>query len=143
MLNSFVTFYNRISPDEKALEHRKSNAKSIIYRDELSKTKQAKRKPKKGDSLEFSEPLIEKESGVKTVSSRAEEERSGVIRVKVTMTKEEANRLLSRCKDGGVLKFKDVARELVQIPVNRVQVFNLPSTSCSGNTVLKTIPEEF
>ncbi|GMN31572.1 hypothetical protein TIFTF001_003305 [Ficus carica] len=59
------------------------------------------------------------------------------------MTKQEANRLLSRCKDGGVLEFKDVARELVQIPVNRVAVYNNPTTTCSGSTLLHTIPEEF
>jgi len=34
-----------------------------------------------------------------------------VITVKVRMTKEEAARMLSKCKDGGFLDFKDVAQE--------------------------------
>uniref|UniRef100_A0A2P2NM89 DUF7890 domain-containing protein n=1 Tax=Rhizophora mucronata TaxID=61149 RepID=A0A2P2NM89_RHIMU len=47
---------------------------------------------------------------------------------------------MSRCKDGGVLGFKDVANELVQIPLNRVSI-----ASCSGGGyggALCSIPEE-
>ncbi|PON45213.1 hypothetical protein PanWU01x14_260430 [Parasponia andersonii] len=65
------------------------------------------------------------------------------MRVKVTMTKQEAARLLSRCKEGGVLEFKDVARELVQIPVDRVSVDVAPiSATCSGKVLLQSIAEE-
>ncbi|KAK7308934.1 hypothetical protein RJT34_05280 [Clitoria ternatea] len=46
----------------------------------------------------------------------------GGIRVKLKMTKEEATRLLSKCKEGGVLEFKDVATQLVALPLNRVTV---------------------
>ena len=140
MLSSLATFFNKTSPTE-LLESKRPNAKKhIIYRDELSKaTKPAtKSKPsiKKANSssLDSSEPLLNKEEG------------KGVIRVKVMMTKREANRLLSRCKDGGVLDFKDVARELVQIPVSRVSVLDdAPSSFGRGSsgTVLKSIPEEF
>lgn len=42
-----------------------------------------------------------------------------LLTVKILMTKEEAVRLLSKCKDGGRLEFGDVAGELMQIPVNR------------------------
>lgn len=156
MLNSFVSllFNKNISQDNEGdvVEQKKSKAKHIIYRDELSRTKQTKRKPKKSDSLieclTDTEPLIKKESGVKISTSSGggstdQLAEKGVIRVKVVMTKQEANRLLSRCKDGGVLEFKDVARELVQIPVNRVAVFNNPPSTCSASTLLHTIPEEF
>lgn len=44
------------------------------------------------------------------------------VKVKILMTKKEAAELLSKCKEGGVLEFKDVARELVQIPPNRVSL---------------------
>lgn len=47
--------------------------------------------------------------------------------LKILMTKEEALRLLSKCRDGGgVLHFKDVANQLLQIPSNRVSV-QIPS----------------
>ena len=49
----------------------------------------------------------------------------GGIRVKLKMTKDEAARLLSKCKEGGVLEFKDVARELVALPLNRVSVVSV------------------
>ena len=44
------------------------------------------------------------------------------IRVRIKLTKEEAARLLSKCNNGGILEFEDVARELVLIPVNRVSI---------------------
>ncbi|PON69023.1 hypothetical protein TorRG33x02_260640 [Trema orientale] len=125
------------------------NAKDIIYRDELSKEKN---KPKRGysNSFESSEPLIKKDLGEKicttcTAATNGErtsldssEEEKGVLRMKVLMTKQDAARLLSRCKGGGgVLEFKDVARELVQIPVNRVYVVVVGplSTTCSGKVL--------
>lgn len=50
------------------------------------------------------------------------------VRVKILMTKEEAVRLLSKCRDGGILEMKDVADQelqllLLQIPRSRVSVF--------------------
>ena len=150
MLSSLVAFFNRISLDEMLLDHKKTNSKDIIYRDELSKKKN---KPKKGNSNHFecSEPLINKDYGGKICSTNtnggrkgldSSEEEKGVMRVKVTMTKQEAARLLARCKEGGVLEFKDVARELVHIPVNRVSVVVPPLSTCSGK-VLHSIPEEY
>ncbi|KAH7513741.1 hypothetical protein FEM48_Zijuj11G0013500 [Ziziphus jujuba var. spinosa] len=68
------------------------------------------------------------------------EEKGARIRIKVKMTKEEAARVLSKCKNGGVLEFKDFAAELVQIPSNRVSV--LPPPSGDSGVVLKTVPEE-
>lgn len=81
--------------------------KKLVYRDELSKA-----------------PLIQRE------------ERNGDkgIRVKILMTKEEAERLLSKCKDRGSLEFKDVVHELMNIPADRVTVVH--------DAVLNSIPEE-
>jgi len=55
-----------------------------------------------------------------------ERERMNVTRVKVKMTKEEAAKLLSKfkCKEGGVLPFKDVASELVALPMDRVTILS-------------------
>ncbi|CAI9094308.1 OLC1v1030025C1 [Oldenlandia corymbosa var. corymbosa] len=59
--------------------------------------------------------------------------RKGMIgnnnKVKVLMTKEEATRLLSKCKDGGLLEFKDVVNELVHIPINRLSLVS--SSPCN------------
>lgn len=68
------------------------------------------------------------------------EGRGAAMRVKILMTREEAERLLSKCKDGGRLEFKDVVHEMMTIPANRVSVVN-PET-CRHDEVLKSIPEE-
>ncbi|KAM3321585.1 hypothetical protein P3S67_002736 [Capsicum chacoense] len=46
----------------------------------------------------------------------------GVIKVKILMKKEDAARLLLKCRDGGALKFMDVAQQLVQVPSSNVRV---------------------
>ncbi|KAE8717167.1 hypothetical protein F3Y22_tig00110057pilonHSYRG00060 [Hibiscus syriacus] len=93
----------------------KSSSKSI-YRDELSKKK----------------PLI-------TVKDDKKDRKMSRVRVKVKMTKEEAARLLSKCKDGGIIEFKDVACELVNLPMNRMTVV---STFPATTSLLHSIPEE-
>ncbi|KAG5563440.1 hypothetical protein RHGRI_006008 [Rhododendron griersonianum] len=70
-------------------------------------------------------PLLQKEKELETEQSHrllvgGKEIREG-MKVKILMTKEEAARLLSKCRDGGVLEFRDVARELVQIPASRYE----------------------
>ncbi|KAJ6943659.1 hypothetical protein NC652_009191 [Populus alba x Populus x berolinensis] len=62
------------------------------------------------------------------------------MRVKVRMTKQEAARLMAKCKEGGLLEFKDVAHELVQLPVNRVSA--VVSSNGGYGGVLHSIPEE-
>ncbi|KAL3498990.1 hypothetical protein ACH5RR_041722 [Cinchona calisaya] len=98
----------------------KKNEVIAIYRDELDRKTPPEIKPKKKVRFE-TEPLIEK------VDCESEKNKAP-FKVKILMTKEEAARLLSKCKDGGVLELKDVASELVQIPINRVSL-----VSCSGN----------
>ncbi|MQI71992.1 hypothetical protein EI017_24840, partial [Escherichia coli] len=94
-----------------------------IYGDKLTTKKQSPKKAvKKCVRFADSEPTILGEGSEKDFEERScvgneLGEREG-IRVKVKMTKEEAARFLSKC-NGGVLEFKDVARDLVFIPVNR------------------------
>ncbi|PON45216.1 LOW QUALITY PROTEIN: hypothetical protein PanWU01x14_260460 [Parasponia andersonii] len=59
MLNSLVAFLNRISTDEMLLDHKKTNVKDIIYRDELSKEKNNLNK------FLSSEPFIKMDLGEK------------------------------------------------------------------------------
>lgn len=47
---------------------------------------------------------------------------SNGVKVKILMKKEDAARLLLKCRELRVLEFKDVAHELVQIPSSRVRV---------------------
>uniref|UniRef100_M1AW10 DUF7890 domain-containing protein n=1 Tax=Solanum tuberosum TaxID=4113 RepID=M1AW10_SOLTU len=69
---------------------------------------------------------------------------SNGVRVKILMRKKDAARLLLKCREVGVLKFKDVAQELVQIPSNCVRVISSSSHNIheSHDCSLKTIPEE-
>ncbi|KAF5734997.1 hypothetical protein HS088_TW15G00496 [Tripterygium wilfordii] len=71
------------------------------------------------------------------------ENKKVVMRVKVKMTKQEAVRLLSKCRDGGVLDFKDAAHAIVKLPLDCVSVGSAVAGSTGGKAVLKTIPEEF
>ncbi|KAJ9706179.1 hypothetical protein PVL29_001638 [Vitis rotundifolia] len=111
---------------DKAVEFvRSSSDKSnLVFRDELSKT-----------------PLIRREEEMEERKKKKNGEgRGAAMRVKILMTREEAERLLSKCKDGGRLEFKDVVDEMMTIPANRVSVVN-PET-CRHDEVLKSIPEE-
>ncbi|KAK4262893.1 hypothetical protein QN277_028388 [Acacia crassicarpa] len=120
---------------------------TAVYRDELTKKQApATRKAVVKKSVRFadSEPTIlgdddeslvkEKQSDEKRVINSSGEKREG-IRVKVKMTKEEAARLLSKCKEGGFLEFRDVARELVSIPEGRVSV-STTSTNIEQATLI-------
>ncbi|KAF4353206.1 hypothetical protein F8388_014674 [Cannabis sativa] len=164
MLNTLVSFLNKISVDEML---RTTNNKEIIYRDELSNNKNKKKnhhkKSKKENSSPYyslvkskEEPLLPSKENITTTTTTItttrqfcceEIEEKKVMRVKVTMTKQDAARLLSKCKEGGKLDFKDVALELVNIPVDRVSVDLSPNpTSCSSfspkKVMLQSICEE-
>lgn len=102
--------------------------KHLVYRDELSKAPLIHREEAKVDERKCS-TIGKKEEGTR-----------GVTRVKILMTKAEAERLLSKCKDGGSLEFRDVVREMINIPANRICVVD-PET-CRRDGLLKTIPEE-
>jgi hypothetical protein len=109
----------------------------LIYRDELSKKISPKKIKKGGNCLASKEEDERKNFEKRGYASSVQEK--DVIRVKVRMTKEEAARLMAKCKEGGLLEFKDVAHELVQLPVNRVTVV---SSNGGYGGVLHSIPEE-
>jgi len=143
MWNSFAL--DRIS-FHKLLVPRKPNTYSkTIYRDELEKKVQRKKSAEKSRKDHFAylkvSSIPKEEDGkdfVKGASCGSTTvEKKERIRVKVRMTKQEAARMLSKCKDGGVLEFKDVALELVQIPTNQICVM-----STNTAPVLESIPEE-
>lgn len=64
------------------------------------------------------------------------------IRVKVLLTKEEAAKLLAKCKEEGVLDFKDVVKELMKLPAQRINVAPVITTNLSKDLELGTILEE-
>ncbi|KAI3421458.1 uncharacterized protein J3R85_012279 [Psidium guajava] len=98
--------------DTRSPAEEQARSTSLVYRDELSKVK------RKTGHREI-DPGTEKGRFCK---DQVDGEKRVVMRVKVKMTRREATRLLGKCGDGGVLEFRDVARELVQIPMSRVSV---------------------
>jgi leucyl aminopeptidase len=146
------SFVNRRSCDGVEEPRKPALNAKPIYRDELEKKASKKKVEKKScvsstvDKKEFekksygvSSSADKKEFEKKSYGVSSSADKKKVITVKLRMTKEEAARMLSKCKDGGFLDFKDVARELVNIPPNRV---NLVSSEASIRPVLESIPEE-
>ncbi|XP_039048792.1 uncharacterized protein LOC120189641 [Hibiscus syriacus] len=77
------------------------------------------------DSIPSTKPLLEVKDRDDMERSRSDFYSKGSpIKVKVKMTKQEAARLLSKCKDGGVLEFRDVAEAIANLPMDRVNVVN-------------------
>ncbi|KAJ7945046.1 Nipped-B-like protein [Quillaja saponaria] len=117
--------------DEKVELKQHKNVTKFLYTEELKKKPPSPSKLKKKVRFASSEPTIlgEEDVGKKDVEEKScvhniiEEKK--VIRVKVKMTKQEAALMLSKYKEEGVLEFKDVARELVSIPVNRVSMVSV------------------
>ncbi|XVE58069.1 hypothetical protein DITRI_Ditri04bG0140800 [Diplodiscus trichospermus] len=117
------------------------SASKSIYRDELcEKQSPIKQKNYYGYSFSSTKPLPKVKAEEDTKRSTGFDGKANSMRVKVKMTKQEAAQLLSKCKDGGILEFRDVALVLVDLPVNRVNVVS----PCPGsNAVLDSIPEEY
>ncbi|WRX18895.1 hypothetical protein QQP08_011382 [Theobroma cacao] len=144
MFTFFPSWLQRVLSGEIFELVEPNSASSFIYRDGLSKKQSpSKLKTCYGDSFSSSKPLlkVKDDKDMKKKSSGATGfDAKATIRVKVRMTKQEAARLLSKCKDGGVLEFRDVARELVALPKDRVIV----AFPCPGsNAALDSIPEEY
>ncbi|XP_020230154.1 uncharacterized protein LOC109810950 [Cajanus cajan] len=121
MVHTMFAFLNRKVADETVAKELKVT--KAVYRDESTNTMKSPahaKTVKKSVRFADSEASIFREENEKKLVKGSDE--FGGIRVKVKMTKEEASRLLSKCKEGGILEFKDVARELVAIPRNRVTV---------------------
>ncbi|KAF8087206.1 hypothetical protein N665_0595s0017 [Sinapis alba] len=61
-------------------------------------------------------PLEEKE-GLSIVKGKEE-----VVRIKIKMTKQEAQRLLGKCENDSVLDFEHVVDQIARVPVHQLQV---------------------
>ncbi|KAG6636591.1 hypothetical protein CIPAW_11G121100 [Carya illinoinensis] len=115
------------------------DADTTVYRDELEKKASRKKlESSSRDHIAYSKLPISQLPGE---DGHGGVDKKEFLRVKVKMTKQEAARMLSKCKDGGLLEFKDVALELAQIPINRVSVVS-PNHICDDHPVLRGIPEE-
>ena len=140
MLTFFAPCFQRVLSGGIAESVESESASKFIHRDKLSKKQSPiKQKNYYGHSFSSTKPLlkVKDEKDIKR-SSTGFDGKASIIRVKVKMTKQEAARLLSKCKAGGILEFRDVARELVDLPMNRVSVVS----PCPGsNSVLDSIPE--
>ncbi|KAI4302897.1 hypothetical protein MLD38_038593 [Melastoma candidum] len=102
---------------------------SVVHRDELTVKKRNRSARPLG--LVGREGRDEKNGGG---------EKGVRMRVKLKLTKGEAERLLLKCKEGGVLEFGDVADELGRIPESRIVSMDVISR---GDVVgLASIPEE-
>ena len=137
MFTSSISYLNSMLYDTKK-GTRGSKGTNLIYRDELSKKISPKKLKKDGNCLASKEEDARKNFEKRGCASSVQEK--DVIRVKVRMTKQEAARLMAKCKEGGLLEFKDVAHELVQLPVNRVSA--VVSSNGGYGGVLHSIPEE-
>ncbi|KAG5058659.1 hypothetical protein JHK82_013640 [Glycine max] len=103
-----------------------------VYRDELTRKQRPRKAVQKTVRFAESEPTIlgedsEKEFEKTRFGSGNEVGEKEEMRVRIKLTKEEAARLLSKCNNGGVLQFKDVAHELAFL-VNRVNI--VPDAQC-------------
>ncbi|XVF51315.1 hypothetical protein PTKIN_Ptkin04bG0175100 [Pterospermum kingtungense] len=139
---AFLLFH-RVLSGETAEPVGSKRVSKTVYRDELSKKQSpCKQKNYYGYSFTNTKTLLKVKDDEKDMKrSRAGfDGKTSTIRVKVKMTKQEAARLLSKCKDGGVLEFRDVASEVVNLPMNRVSIVS----PCPGiNAQLDSIPEEY
>lgn len=132
ILTVFACLNGKTSPNKAKVAPLKA-----VHRDELTRSKRQmvqKAVVKKRVRFADSEPTIlgedcnEKSSVEKICDGNDEFRESKGFRVTMRMTTEEAAQLLSKC-NGGVLDLKDVARELVAMPLNQVSVVS----SCSNN----------
>jgi hypothetical protein len=97
----------------------------VVYKYELTKKQTTCKTIKKRVRFVDSEPTILGEENKiyekkRCVSNELGEEEG--IRVTIRLTKEQAAELLTRYNNGSVIQLKDVARELLSIPGDRVNI---------------------
>uniref|UniRef100_A0A0A0KZ22 DUF7890 domain-containing protein n=1 Tax=Cucumis sativus TaxID=3659 RepID=A0A0A0KZ22_CUCSA len=97
---------------------------TYVYRDDLTKKNHSP--PSSSSSPQRQSKEIKKvKKRVRFVDTEPEEEEledetEKNVRIMVKLKKQEANQMLSRCFNGGVLEFGDVTFELMRIPPTRV-----------------------
>ncbi|KAL1222583.1 hypothetical protein V5N11_018951 [Cardamine amara subsp. amara] len=67
--------------------------------------------------LELKEKSLEEKEGLNMAEGKEK-----VVRVKIKMTKQEAQRLLSKCENDRVLDFEHVVDQIAHVPVHQLQV---------------------
>ncbi|KAG5593389.1 hypothetical protein H5410_043903 [Solanum commersonii] len=116
---------------------------TYVCSDELNK-----KKPKIKKQVKFDlEPKSQQEEETCTLLELNKNSGTSLEKYKVSGggdDNDHANSDGVKCREGGVLEFKDVAQELVQIPSNCVRVISSPSRNIheSHDRSLKTIAEE-
>nr|GMD07490.1 hypothetical protein CR513_19086 [Ipomoea batatas] len=129
MLKTLGSFFKpHKSRKPKIVPHQIS---SCVFRDELDKKPPPPhcRKAKKQVKFDLKPSEYGSDRGGEREKNGGGGGGGGVVRVKVLMRREEANRLLSRCGEGGALTFMDVAEELKHIPPNHITVISSSSLS--------------
>lgn len=139
ILFACLDFLNTKISDEKLIEKLK-DTKAMRYKEELTNARMRRKAVKKSVRFMDSErdALLEKEEKKVLMKGRrscdsidefGEREKMN-IRVKVKMTKEEAAEFLSKftCKEGGVVPVKDVAPQLMALPLDRFTILPLEPT---------------
>ncbi|OIT19826.1 hypothetical protein A4A49_53027 [Nicotiana attenuata] len=108
-------------------ERQAAETVNVIYSDELD----IKKKPKIKKQVKFdlkpkyhypTEEETNEEQKKKNTSTSFDDHANNGVKVKILMKKKDAERLLLKCREGGVLEFMDVAQELVHIPSTSVRV---------------------
>ncbi|XP_070011426.1 uncharacterized protein [Nicotiana sylvestris] len=129
-----IRFSERSNSRRKAkVETSTTPLTTYVCRDELD----IKKKPKIKKQVKFDlEPKYQhpaqdeiRHEEQKKNNTVAVDNANNGVKVKILMKKEDAQRLLLKCKEGGVLEFMDVAQELVQIPSTSVRVLSSSSNS--------------
>lgn len=138
------SFCKRDLPHEAIHQLMEPNkVENIICKDESIKNKRQKKKGHVRFAISSNKQVFpgEKDDEDESMAIKrigdGEEKKTNITRVKVVMMKQDADRLLSKCKDGSILGFREVAEEIVQIPINRVCV-----VSNDVRAALNTIQEE-
>ncbi|KAJ4870803.1 Uncharacterized protein Rs2_47586 [Raphanus sativus] len=78
------------------------------------------KKPVRFDLYQEPEPeekTLEEKEGLNIVKGKEE-----VVRIKIKMTKQEAQRLLGKCKNDSVLDFEHVVDQIAHVPAHQLQV---------------------
>uniref|UniRef100_A0A3Q7HWS2 DUF7890 domain-containing protein n=1 Tax=Solanum lycopersicum TaxID=4081 RepID=A0A3Q7HWS2_SOLLC len=112
---------------------------TYVCRDELDKKKPKLKKQVKFDlEPKYQHQVLEEEINKVDDDDNVINNNRGV-RVKILMKKEDAERLLLKCSEGGVVEFMDVAHELVSS--SNVRVISSPIHNYCNYGSLKAIPE--
>ncbi|KAK9668405.1 hypothetical protein RND81_13G058100 [Saponaria officinalis] len=148
VLENFLGTFTKKSQTPKYICMDEHKIKNKVSTRKLHKNGKVMDSYYQGHPLEMKQALVQK-GEIKGIQKKNENRNknnksnnnNNAVRVKVLMTKEEAAKLLAKCKKEGTLEFKDVVNELAKIPAQRVSVVSLKKTT-SKEIELDSIFEE-